>query len=55
MIKFNVNFDKVVTQPAPVAESPYQPQDVNTKAPSYQVIKPQRLPAGTPAGTIKIS
>ena len=55
MIGFNLNFNKT-TVPAPTAPSPYAEQDPNVKSQqSYKVIKPKSSPAGTPAGTIRIS
>jgi hypothetical protein len=55
MINFNLNFNTVKTT-APTAPSPYIEQDPNSKSSQpYTVIKTKTLPAGTPAGTIKIS
>ena len=54
MLNINLNYGNVKINSAPVAETPYV--NVPVKSPkNNQVIKPIKLPPGTPAGTIRIS
>jgi hypothetical protein len=54
MLNINLNYGNVKINSAPVAETPYINVPVKLKQ-NNQVIRPAKLPPGTPTGTIRIS